>query len=173
MYDNAGITRPRCEAQNTTNQDAAVKQWFMCETYADLQRLRDNASVSENAMEVIVTLQIKAPPLLQNVSINGHFNHSGLYIETQHDTVLFGCYVRNESGSNHMHRPNRTHCFAHFKDIQRMSSTTARRWSVSTVVWLGLMMMVVILVLLGVKDHVFKNRSCCKSKSIIPKYEAK
>lgn len=101
-------------------------------------------------------LQIVAPPLPQNVSVNGHFNHSGLYIETQHDTVLFSCCVRNEStrqnkdtmsksssstpgifsagpsegksksGFNHTHWPNRTHCFAHFKDIQRMSPTTGK-----------------------------------------------
>lgn len=46
MYDNAGITRPRCEAKNATNQDEAVKEWFVCETHADLQGLSDNASTS-------------------------------------------------------------------------------------------------------------------------------
>ncbi|XP_058241260.1 uncharacterized protein si:dkey-192k22.2 isoform X2 [Hemibagrus wyckioides] len=194
MHASGGITRPRCEAQNTTNQDAAVKQWFVCETHADLRRLHDNASASENAVEMIITLQIVAPPLPRNVSVNGHFNHSGLYIETQHETVLFSCCVRNEStwqnkdttsksssstpgifsagpsegksksGFNHTHWPNRSHCFAHFKDIQRMSPTTAKPWSVSTIVWLVLVMMVVILVLLGVREQVFKNRYCCQKK---------
>lgn len=46
IYDNAAITRPQCEAQNATNQDEEVKQWFVCETHADLRSLRDNTSVS-------------------------------------------------------------------------------------------------------------------------------
>lgn len=46
IYDTAGITRPRCETQNTANQDVAAMEWFVCETHADLQRLSDNASVS-------------------------------------------------------------------------------------------------------------------------------
>lgn len=50
---------------------------------------------------------------------------------------------------------------------------SAKPWSVSTIVWLVLVMMVVILVLLGVREQVFKNRYCCKSKCINPKYVAK
>ncbi|MCJ8749275.1 hypothetical protein PDJAM_G00174430 [Pangasius djambal] len=97
MYGSAGITCPRCEAQNATNQDEAVKEWFVCETHADLWSLSDNASISEMDMEVIVTLQITAPPLLQNVTLNGHFNRSGLHIETQHNITLFGCCIQNDS----------------------------------------------------------------------------
>lgn len=51
----------------------------------------------EVAMEVIVILQITAPPLLQNVSVNGHLNHSGLHIETQHDITLVGRCIQNDS----------------------------------------------------------------------------
>lgn len=108
----------------------------------------------EKSMEVIVTLQITALPLLQNVTVNGHFNLSGLYVETQHNTVLFSCCVWNNSRRQNQektpqssssapgnfsarpsdeknentltHTPNKTHCFAHFKDIQRMFSTTGK-----------------------------------------------
>ncbi|KAK2865560.1 hypothetical protein Q7C36_001616 [Tachysurus vachellii] len=188
VYDNAGITRPQCEAQNATNQDEEVKQWFVCETHADLRSLRDNTSVSEKSMEVIVTLQITAPSL----TVNGNFNLSGLYVETQHNTVLFGCCIRNKSRrqnrektpqssssapgvfsagpsdekneNTRTHPPNKTHCFAHFKDIQRMFTTTVKHWSVSTIVWFSLMLMVVVLILLGVRDHFFKNRYCFKKK---------
>ncbi|MCI4395081.1 hypothetical protein PGIGA_G00176220 [Pangasianodon gigas] len=212
MYGNASITRPRCEPQNATNQDEAVKEWFVCETHADLRSLGDNASSSEVDMEVIVTLQITAPPRLQNVTLNGHFNRSGLHIEKQHNITLFSCCIQNNStqqnkdktpqssssnqnsvsrkpntsepgifsagspdvtssegknfSSNHTHQSNRSHCLFHAKDIQSMSSKKARWWSVSTVVWLVLVLMVVILVFLGVRDQVVKNRHSDKKKVI-------
>ncbi|KAB5518579.1 hypothetical protein PHYPO_G00167650 [Pangasianodon hypophthalmus] len=211
MYGNASITRPRCEPQNATNQDEGVKEWFVCETHADLQSLGDNASSSEVDMEVIVTLQITAPPLLQNVTLNGHFNRSGLHIEKQHNITLFSCCIQNVSAqqnkdktpqssssnqnsvshkpntsepgifsagspdvtssegknasSNHTPQSNRSHCLFHAKDIPSMSSKKARWWSVSTVVWLVLVLMVLILVLLGVRDQVVKNRH---KKKVIP-----
>lgn len=46
MYGDAGIPHPQCEAKNATIQDEAVKEWFVCETHADLRRLCDNASIS-------------------------------------------------------------------------------------------------------------------------------
>lgn len=213
IYDNAAITRPQCEAKNTTNQDEAVKEWFVCETPADLWSLGDYASISGTDMEVIVTLQITAPHLLQNVTVNGHCNHSGLHIETQRNITLLGCCFQNDgahrkkdktprsssskqnsvphkanasepgifsagspdltssggknSSPNPTQHSNRSRCLFHFKDIERMSSKTARRWSVCTIVWLVLVLMVVILVLLGVRDQVFKNR-CCNKKKVIP-----
>lgn len=47
--------------------------------------------------EVIVSLQITAPSLQQNVTLNGHFNRSGLHIETQNNITLFGCCIQNDS----------------------------------------------------------------------------
>lgn len=52
---------------------------------------------SEMGMAVIVTLQITAPPLLQNITLNGHFNHSGLHIEIQHNITQFVCCAQNGS----------------------------------------------------------------------------
>lgn len=50
-------------------------------------------------VEVIVTLQITA--FLQNVTVNGRFNHSGLHIETQRNITLFGCCIQNDSTQQH------------------------------------------------------------------------
>lgn len=49
------------------------------------------------ATEVIVTLQIRASTLLQNVTVNGHLNQSGIHFETQHDVTLVGCCIQNNS----------------------------------------------------------------------------
>ncbi|XP_060772680.1 uncharacterized protein si:dkey-192k22.2 isoform X2 [Neoarius graeffei] len=97
MYDSAGLTRPLCEAKNSTSQDEAVKEWFVCETHTDLRSLHDNVSISEIDMEVSVRLQVAAPPLLQNVTVSGHFNYSGLHIETQDNITLFGCCIQKDS----------------------------------------------------------------------------
>ncbi|KAF5897402.1 uncharacterized protein DAT39_012893, partial [Clarias magur] len=210
MYDSAAITRPRCVAKNTTSQDEAVKTWFVCETQADLRSLRDNASISEMGMVVIVTLQIIAPPLLQNVTVNGHFNQSGLHIETLHNLTQFVCCAQNgstrqnrdetplSSSSKHnsgSHKPNtaeagiflagsfdvtpaegknsgsnqdrRSLCLFHVEDVRSMSSKTVSWWSLSTIVWLVLVLLVVVLVLLGVSDQV-KNRCCCGQKKVMP-----
>ncbi|XP_046699135.1 uncharacterized protein si:dkey-192k22.2 [Silurus meridionalis] len=206
IYKNGSprVPLPQCEAKITTNQDGAVNQYFVCETHADLRSLWTNASVSETDMDVMVTLQITAPPLLQNVSINGHLNKSGLHMETKHNITLIACCFLNSStwqnkgsssitqsshrsnaskpavfsagpsdegrkrslGTNHTHQSNRSRCIFHLEDFRKMSSETERRWSVSTIVWLVLVLMVVLLVLLGVKDQVFKNRHCCKKKVI-------
>lgn len=56
-------------------------------------------------MEVIVTLQITAHPLLENVTVNGHFNHSGLHIRTQHNITLLGCCVQNNNSRRHKDKP--------------------------------------------------------------------
>ncbi|TSN95710.1 hypothetical protein Baya_9824 [Bagarius yarrelli] len=178
--DQAGITQPRCEAQNE-----AVEHWFVCETHTDLQSLRDNATISEKDLEVIVTLQIAAPSLLQNMTINGHVNHSRIYTETHHDIMLFGCCIQNEStqqnkdktsnrssystpcsrnNSDLTHRSNVTYCLARLEDIQGMSLKTVNWWCVSTIAWLILVLLVIVLVFLGVRDQIFKNKHCCKKK---------
>lgn len=56
-------------------------------------------------MEVIVTLQITAPSLLENVTVNGHFNHSGLHIRTQHNITLLGCCVQNNNTRRNEDKP--------------------------------------------------------------------
>lgn len=66
------------------------------------------------ATEVIVTLHVTAPPLLQNVTVNGHFNRSGLHVDSRPNITLFGCRVQSDgtpqpSDSNRSsvsHKPN-------------------------------------------------------------------
>lgn len=42
--------------------------------------------------------------------------------------------------------------------------SSVSRWTVSIIAWLLLVLLLVIMVLLGAWDQVFKNRYCCQSK---------
>ncbi|KAG9259741.1 hypothetical protein AMEX_G27275 [Astyanax mexicanus] len=103
VYENASKTNLLCETEpkkNTTNQNKAVKNWFVCETQADLQSLHYNTSNSELDVDVVLGIRMIDHPLL-NVTIHSHLNHSGLHIETHLNFTLVGCCARPRRACTH------------------------------------------------------------------------
>ncbi|XP_036438773.1 uncharacterized protein si:dkey-192k22.2 [Colossoma macropomum] len=90
-YRNTSRINALCEVEtkeNMISQDKVVQDWFVCETEADLWSLHDNASLSD--LDTVLMLQV-TNQTLQNVTMHGHFNQSGLHIDTSLNFTLLGC----------------------------------------------------------------------------------
>ncbi|XP_062865249.1 uncharacterized protein si:dkey-192k22.2 [Trichomycterus rosablanca] len=91
------------EPKNATNRDQALNEWFVCKTEADLEGLRHNASISEIDVEVVLMLQTM-DLAYQNFTVSGHFNHTGLHIETQHNITLLNCCGQFQPNSQQLNK---------------------------------------------------------------------
>ncbi|KAL7841196.1 hypothetical protein SRHO_G00248870 [Serrasalmus rhombeus] len=90
-YRNISKINALCEEEtkeSMISQDKVVQDWFVCETEADLWSLHDNALLSE--LDVVLMLQV-TNQTLQNVTMHGHFNQSGLHIDTCLNFTLLDC----------------------------------------------------------------------------------
>ncbi|KAL6467165.1 hypothetical protein MHYP_G00249690 [Metynnis hypsauchen] len=90
-YRNTSKMNALCEEEtkeSMISQDKVVQDWFVCETEADLWSLHDNALLSE--LDMVLMLQV-TNQTLQNVTMHGHFNQSGLHIDTCLNFTLLDC----------------------------------------------------------------------------------